>query len=1394
MAFFICTEDLSAQQPSLSLNEIMASNSRTLADEDGDFEDWIELYNYGDVPVNLDGFGLSDNEERPFRWVFPDVTIQPGEFLLVWASNKDRRDTESELHTNFAIASAGEEILLTHPDGTQIDMLPPTEIPTDISLGRQPDGTGEWYYFDEPTPGGPNTSENISGVLEPVQFSEPAGFYQTSFELEITHPQDGVTIYYTTDGSAPTVNSAVYEGPISIYDRSSEPNIISLIPTTNPEFRTFTTPVELIPKANVIRVKARKTGYLSSETNSTYFVYPEAEDKHTLPVISIITDKENLFDDEIGIYVPGNTMVEGENFSGNYHQRGNDWEREASFELFDEAGVQKVSQNVGIRIHGGVTRGYKQKSLRIYARNLYGNNTIDYQLFPGQEYVSYRRILLRNSGNDNGRTMLRDMVAQSLVSHLDFDTQAARPSVVYINGEYWGIHNIRERYDRHYLERVYGVDPDNIDLLTNSWAVKEGGNQQYRSVVRFIDEKDLSLDDNMLEVESMIDMNNFLDYYAAQIYFVNRDWPHNNIDFWRLRVPYDENAPAGKDGLWRWMMFDVDYAFRLFGIWGESFDMLGHLTSRLGVNNREWPNMMIRNFLQNENFRNRFINRIADHLNSTFRSDRVIEHIGHYRQWIEPEIPLYSKRWQTPSGINEWHSNLTPLYEFAENRPDYLFKNVLDHFNLSSTIELTVYTETESSSYVQVNSLHVTPSTEGVPENPYPWTGTYFDGVPVTFTAQPSPGYVFSHWSGSLDSIDPSITIVPDGDLRITAHFVEDTGVPLKLVPFSFTNENTMYEESFAHYHGSEDTLPDHMFVSWDDEGLANPFTGIGNVHSANPETEYGNFTAYTADEQEFSFGIRERAPGDLRDARLFFAFTNNTDEPISKFRISYDVEAWFIGDRRNRIRLKYDDVVLSDERSTFETDLLSTENPSELTTPNTVVNGSLDENRVRVSGFVDITQIDNGTGESFSPLNPGETAYFRWQFSNAAGDEGSLRSGLAVNNISIQIEDAFADNQVDYSKGWNLTGLPVDADPIHYQSVFYNASHTPYLFITEFEESENLIPGVGYWVHLRNDETVYYTGDELPGLELELNEGWNLISGLGSFLPEAAVLDEEGIINAPWYGFNGAYHVTTEIEPGRGYWVRASDPGTVTLEQNASNMMADQQAEQPRQQFDPEEKFYSLHFVADNDTLQTLYFGGELPSDIPVTHFVFPPVPPSGAFDVRFAELDSRLIEDFSPLIDFQAGDYEIEIHLQVTELSPVERWELVQSDGDGRTIDRQTLRNGEAVALHAADIKLIELTPLDGYNGEDPDLPSQFALKQNFPNPFNSNTIIPFLLPKQSQVEINIYNVMGQRIIQVVNQVIQAGNHRVVFDASALPSGVYIYEIQAGSFRDMRKLTVIK
>lgn len=632
-------------------------------------------------------------------------------------------------------------------------------------------------------------------VLEEPVVSHAAGFYQSEFDLEISHPEEGVNIYYTLDGSTPSESSYLYTGPLHIQDRSSQPNVLSNIPTTFVDSRfRFMTPRDLIPKATVLRLKVIKEGFSPIFSTHSYFVFPEGKNKHTIPVISIVTDKDNFFGDRHGIYVPGNNYREGGDHTGNYYQRGRDWEHEMSFEFFDENSTRVIAQTVGVRIHGGTSRRYAHKSLRIYSRSDYDVSRLNHEIFPNEPYDSYKRLILRSSSQDQGHTMFRDAFIQSLVSHLNFDTQTSQASVVYINGEYWGIHNIRERYDDHYLERVYDVARDKVDLLEDQWVTEEGENRHYRQMFKFIDNYDMSKEDNIEDAKTRMDMESFLDYYSSQIYFSNFDWPHKNIKYWRYQAPsYAPDADYGQDGRWRWMLFDVDEAFRyprsnMFG--RES--ILEYLTDSKGAGGNDWSNTILRNLLENEKFKHDFINRMGDLLNSAFKTERVIHELNSYTEIYEPEMPEYINRWNRPVNMNRWRTEIDGLYDFAENRPKHLINEILHHFDIPSTVDITIDNTFLERSPVQVNSVLISSSTPGINESPYPWTGTYFSGIPVTLTAPDYPSVEFKHWLINDTKIYNAIVeVLPDTTQTIQAVY-EDSDI-INIEPFPLANDNYFF-------------------------------------------------------------------------------------------------------------------------------------------------------------------------------------------------------------------------------------------------------------------------------------------------------------------------------------------------------------------------------------------------------------------------------------------------------------------------------------------------------------------------------------------------------------------------------------------------------------------------
>jgi hypothetical protein len=742
-------------------------------------------------------------------------------------------------------------------------------------------------------------------VLSPPVFSVESGFYTESFQLNIQSDELDATIYYTLDGSLPdpantggktylykntwpkdpgqsfgefltgSYKTQVYSGPINIYDRSPEDDILSL-KSSSYDRPPYYFPSSPVFKGTVVRAMAVKEGFVQSPVEShIYFIHPNGRQKYSIPVISISTNEDNLFDYELGIYTPGvdfdqwrlNNPTQQANGGrpANYRRRSDEWEYIAHFHYFDQgSSVPNLNHEVGFRLHGGWSRAWPMKTLRMYARNMYGESSFNYPLFPDQDYDSYKRIILRNGGNDFQYTMFRDALLQHMVGHLNFEILAYRPTVVFFNGEYWGIHNMRERYDNHYLNRVFGVDTEHIDLLTFNGEVVEGENTHYLETLQYIRDYSMSSNSRYKHITTRIDPESFIDYQIANIYIANTDWPGNNIDFWRKRTEvYLPNSPYGHDGRWRWLAFDMDFGFGLYGT-SPNHNTLAFATQ---AGNWDWPNpdwstFLLRNLLLNQNFRNDFINRFADLLNTAFLANRVNSLISEFEQNIAAEMPEHIHRWKNPWSINSWYSNINVMRNFADQRPAYQRQHILQHFNLSGTSNFTVDVSNPDHGYIRINRTDVTPLTPGVTSNPYPWTGTYFVGVPVTIKAIGKEGYTFSHWEGIAEeneefSRDPSLIS------KITAHFkvkevhepekrslvhywLFDTGLPNNLPLNNITSHFSAVEGAMMEYHSSlsgypyEETSPFWRKASLERRNAPTPinYRNDGNNNIPYDETE----------------------------------------------------------------------------------------------------------------------------------------------------------------------------------------------------------------------------------------------------------------------------------------------------------------------------------------------------------------------------------------------------------------------------------------------------------------------------------------------------------------------------------------------------------------------------
>ena len=489
----------------------------------------------------------------------------------------------------------------------------------------------------------------------------------------------GDSIYFSYDGSPPTQNSILYHDSLLIYNRSSEPNYFCEFPSSPEQslisFKAWESPNTLIDKATILRCRTYKNGIPSSKIYThTYFVDENMFSKYEFPVISLVTDQDNFFDEDSGIYVPGIHFDEDSpEWTGNYCNTGKDWERPIHIEFFEQNGALAFSQDAGVRIHGGKTRIAAQKSLKFYARPEYGTKEFNHKLLPKKENEKYKRFILRTSmGSWSDESIIKDVLTQEITKDLNFETQSYQPIILFINGEYWGIQTLRDRIDEHYIEYEHNLNSDSIDLIGGNYnLVYSGSNQHYLNLLNYIEDYDLSIQEHYDYVLTQIDIDSYLEYQIAEMYFANYDWPANNMKLWR---------PQTDDGKWRWIFYDLDAGLRDY-----EYNMFNHCTQN--DPNITWPNtpastFLFRNLLKNSVFKMKFSERYSSLLNSTFSTSSTLLKSYNLKNLYKAEIEGHVSRWHYPSSANSWEKDIEDqIVYFLENRPCSVQDHIMQYLN-----------------------------------------------------------------------------------------------------------------------------------------------------------------------------------------------------------------------------------------------------------------------------------------------------------------------------------------------------------------------------------------------------------------------------------------------------------------------------------------------------------------------------------------------------------------------------------------------------------------------------------------------------------------------------------------------------------------------------------------
>lgn len=724
----------------IKITEILIKNTNICPSPDvGTFSSWIELYNSSNKTVNLSNYYITDNNLKPNKWKIPDgLTIKSGEYILIWMDGinkkpksvyiqdpgayKSHQKKITEYHAGFKLNAKDNVIAIFNSSLQLVDSIAIPIQFSDISYGIN--SRGEHVYFENPTPEFKNDSLEINKIAfcSKPTFSKKEGFYDKSIDVELKTKNNKEIIRYTTDGSIPNSQSKIYKTPLKI------------------------------TKTTILKARCFAHNTFPGKTiTKSFFI----EEMFSLPVISISTDSVNLWSSTEGIY------VEGKNFSrkgkhwvarntANFNQA---WEKPIHFEYFDEKGTKIFASNAGLKIHGRWISCLPQKPMGIYLKSKYDSEEFNYQLFPEKSINAYNDFVLRNFGDGWKNFLIRDAVCSRIITNqMDIDYQAYEPVIVFLNGKYWGIHSMREKLNSQYLVAHHKIDAKNIDFLEDDSKAKiviNGDKTEYQKLYNKLNLKDINTDKRFKEIEQLIDIDEYINYQIVRTFFAYFTLDHNN-KYWK---------PKTDDARWRWMAFDLENSKAFLS------DGCNHNTIKetLGA---DWTRHVFTKLMQNDKFKNEFIQRYAGFLNTTFSSERMVDIIEETANEIRSEVPRHIKKWRdkcsvmypnqcSVNSVESWEMYIDTMKQWASCRPDFLRQNIENLYKTSGSSQLTVYTE---KGCVKLSNISIKESGK---------TWTYFNNIPIKVEAIPEIGYKFVKWIGIKDTLAQTyLTLNNDDTIR----------------------------------------------------------------------------------------------------------------------------------------------------------------------------------------------------------------------------------------------------------------------------------------------------------------------------------------------------------------------------------------------------------------------------------------------------------------------------------------------------------------------------------------------------------------------------------------------------------------------------------------------------
>lgn len=640
-------------------------------------------------------------------------------------------------------------------------------------------------------------AENLTDVV----FSHGSGFYADDITLEMTCATDGAKIFYTLDGSVPDETDTLYTGAIVLSNKTTSPNVLSSQTGTSAGGDYI--PKGKVKKANVIRaIAVFPDGTTSAVRNGTFWVgIDRTEEYGNVPVISLMTEFDNLYDYEKGIYILGKTYddwkaeqdgyYEAWQAEGNYSNKGKEWERPVNVEYINATG-ESFMQDMGFRVMGAASRSATQKSLRFVARADYGKKAVEYPLIPDTqrsdgtgEVTKYKSFVLRNGGNDCDFAKIRDPYIQKLADGGRYDTMNSAPCIVYLNGEYWGMYTIAEDYSDNYIENNYGIDNKNV-VIVKKGEIEEGNDSDislYNDMFDFITSNDMTDEANYAKACEMMDMGSFVDMLALNLYIYNEDsiFEGNNWQMWRVRDKGEDSPYA--DGKWRMLVYDTDYSSGIYND-GNNYtvDNISKVfkeaakTEPVSVDEETGeevrnPAAMINALYQNESFKKDLVTAMCNMRNVYFEKEKAMalmdEMSAVYAKLVPPTFDRFGPDWLTWDTQKYYYDELYQFETFMDKR--YLvFCGLMEGaMGLSKFANVTISSSDSAKGTVSIDEAVLDLSKE--------FTGRYFPDYTLTVTAEPAEGASFKCWECTGAEIsDPNSAVAEitfTGDFTLKAVF-----------------------------------------------------------------------------------------------------------------------------------------------------------------------------------------------------------------------------------------------------------------------------------------------------------------------------------------------------------------------------------------------------------------------------------------------------------------------------------------------------------------------------------------------------------------------------------------------------------------------------------------------